>query len=183
MKLSEIEDLMRKATLELLGLPDDLTTKKRVRISWPAGGAPAWKINEDVAFIRVYEIDDPYNRQKVTTYRNNDAVSVIQNESYTNVIAVDWILYGPNSFDDADTMRNGLTRNETLRNNNMHLIYNRPAPVRSPELFNGQWWERTNLTAYFNLLVSHEYTVPAISAAQVILKTEKGDVEIANITA
>ncbi len=182
MKLTEIEDLIRKATLEILGLPDNSTTKKRIRMSWPTDGAPSWKINEDVAFIRVYEIDDLYNRQKVTVYSENDSESLTQIEAYTRVIAVDWIMYGPNSFDDADTVRNGLTRNETLRNCGMYLVFDRPAPTRIPELFNGQWWERTNLTAYFNLLVSREYIMPTISAAQVILKTEKGDVNIVNTT-
>lgn len=182
MKLTDIEDLIRSATLEILGLPDNSTTKKRIRMSWPTDGAPSWTITEDVAFLRVYEVNDQYNRQKDTTYRSNNDSSLIQTEAYTRIIGVDWIIYGPNSFDDADTIRNGLTSSETLRNNNMHLILDRPSAMRAPELYNGQWWERSNLTAYFNHRVSREYTIPTIEAAQVILKTEKGDVEIGNIT-
>lgn len=180
MQLSEIEELICNVTVDILGL--DETASERVRIAWPTDGAPAWKISDDVIFIRVYPRDDPYGQQKSFTQVVNDDESITQTEGYTNVIAVDWILYGPNSYDDADTIRNGLTHNKILRTNNMHLIFNRPAPVRFPELFNGQWWERSSLTAYFNHLVSREYVIPTIAAAKVVIKTEKGDEDIVNIT-
>lgn len=182
MLLRDLENLIRKATLEVLGLPDNNANASRVRISWPALGAPAWKISEDVIFIRVRTQDDPYNRPKEAKYQNNDTTSLIKTETYTRTIAVNWILYGPNSFDDADTLRNGIGNNQALKDNNLFFVFDRPAPIRSPELFNGQWWERTDYTGYFYEQVSREYTVPAISGVSVTIKTEKGDVNIGDTT-
>lgn len=182
MLLRSLEDLIRKATLELLGLPDNKATASRVRIAWPTNGAPDWKINEDVIFIRVYPIDEPYNRLKDIRYQNNDSESLRQTESYTRVIAVSWVFYGPNSFDDADTLRNNLSRNERLRNNKVYVVDDLASPLRLPELYNGRWWERTDFTAYFYEEISRDHVIPVISGAQVIIKTDKGDEEIGNIT-
>lgn len=182
MLLRNLEDLIRAATLELLGLPDNKTTASRVRIAWPTNGAPDWKITENVTFIRVYPIDEPYNRLKDIQYQNNNLDSLLQTESYTRVIGVSWIFYGPSSFDDADILRNNLSRSERLRNNKLHVVYNLAAPMRLPELYNGRWWERTDFTAYFYEEISRDHIIPALSGAQVIIKTDKGDIYNGNIT-
>lgn len=182
MVLKDIEDIIRKVTLEILGLPDDETTASRVRISWGQIGAPAWGINDNVTFIRVYQADDPYNRPKDIQYQNNDVSCLIRSENYTRVIAVDWIFYGPSGFDDADIIRNGLSKNETLIINNLFFVYDRATPTRTPELFNNQWYERSNFTGRFYEQVSREFTVPVIAGAEVVIKTEEGDVNIGNIT-
>lgn len=182
MVLKDIEDVIRKVTLEILGLPNDATTASRVRISWGQTSAPAWGIDDNVTFIRVYQGDDPYNRPKDIQYQNNDETSLIRTEKYTRVIVVDWIFYGPSGFDDADIIRNGLSKNETLIKNNLFFVYDRPAPTRTPELFNNQWYERSNFSGRFYEQINRNYTVPAISGAEVILKTEEGDVNIGNIT-
>jgi hypothetical protein len=182
MELNNLEDLIRKATLEILGIPDNKANGGRVRIAWGQTGAPAWKIADNIAFIRVYQVDGQYNRLKDVQYQNNNITSLKRTESYTRIIAVDWILYGPSGFDDADIIRNGLNKNETLTKNNLFLVYDRPAPTRTPELFNGQWWERSNLTAYFYEQISREYTMPIIAGASVTVKTEGGDIFNGNIT-
>src|SRR5271157_3696137 len=43
------------------GVPLD-TAGYNVRISWPTGGAPSWKIDEDVCFIQAVSADDEYDR-------------------------------------------------------------------------------------------------------------------------
>jgi hypothetical protein len=182
MLLRSIEDLIRDATYELLGVANNNANKSRVRIAWPTNGAPSWKITDNVIYLRVYPVDEQYNRLKDIKYRPNNETSIIQEESYTRVIAVDWILYGPSSFEDADTIRNEISKIETLTQNNVFLVYSRTAPVRMPELFNGQWWERSSLTMYFYEQVTREHTVPSISGVQVIIKTEKGDENIGDIT-
>lgn len=178
----ELENLFRKVTLEMLNLPDNLANASRVRISWGQIGAPAWGIGDNVAFLRVYPSDGPYNRPKDIQYRNNDSASLIRSEHYTNIIAVDWIFYGPSSYDDADVVRNELSNNETLIKNNVFYVFDRRAATRTPELFNGQWWERSNYTGYFYEQVVRESAIPTIAAAPVTIKTEEGDVNIGDIT-
>lgn len=182
MLLRSIEDVVREATHEILAIPNNNANKSRIRIAWPTKGAPDWKINENVTFIRVYAVDEPYNRLKDIRYQNNDQTSLKQIDNYTRVIAVSWVFYGPNSFDDADTLRSGLIRNERLRNNKLHVVYNLAAPMRLPELYNDNWWERTDFTAYFYEEISRESTVPILSGAKVIIKTDKGDEENVDIT-
>lgn len=182
MNINEFNELIRVSTLEVLGFPDNDTTKSFVRKSWQQNGTPAWGINEDVIFLRAFPVDNPYNRQKDINYQNNDATSVNRIEKYTRVMAVNWILYGPNSYDYADVIRNLIGRNERLQNDNVFLIYDRQSPTRFPENFNGQWWERSDLTLYFNEEVTHEYVTPSISGATVTIKTEGGDIFNGNIT-
>lgn len=182
MILTTLEDKFRQATLEVLGLADDSTTESRVRISWPTSGAPEWLITDNVAFIQVTTADGMYNRQKDVQYQNNNATSLTRKEIYTRIINVTWIMYGPNSFEDIDVLRNGINKNETLITNNLFVVLDRPAPNRMPELFNGQWWERSDLTLQFYEQITRDYTTPTIASANVEVKTEGGTVYNGNIT-
>ena len=172
--IRQLEDIFQRITTEILGLdPNDTANASKVRIAWPTCGAPAWKITDDVVFIRVNNADDPITRQRDVEYSSIDADTANKKVHYTRVHSIKWILYGPNSFDNAETVRNGLYLpqfKEGLAKNNLYLITDVPAPVRIPELFNGQWWERTDLTAAFNGMVVRITTVPYIKSADVIIK-------------
>jgi hypothetical protein len=167
----QIEDLFQNLTLQMLGLdPAAPANQNRVRIGWPSKGAPAWKINDDVAFLLINYDDDPITRQVDVTYENADSDNASRVVSYTRVIRVNWISYGPNSFNDMDTIRNGLFVPQfiqQLATNNMSLILDVPVPFRMPELFNGQWWERTSFYARFNEKVNRHSDVPYIKFADV----------------
>ena len=178
MTLDSFNLLIRKAVMEILSLTD----KKAVRISWPKSGMPDWSISENVIFVRSYPVDDPYNRIKDIKYREKDPVSVIRSETYTRVMGVDLIMYGPDSFDHADLVRNDIGKNETLKKNKVFLVYDRKAPVRSPELFRGQWWERSTLSLQFNEQIMREYTNPTISDVRISVRTEGEEIYNGNIT-
>jgi hypothetical protein len=170
---TQIEDIFRMLTLQLLGL-DPSANDSRVRMTWPTKGAPAWKIGDDVAFLLVNYDDDPITRQMHVDYAAADDSNADQSTSYTRVIRVDWVCYGPHSFEDADAIRSGLfavATKLTLTQNNMALITDVPLPVRAPEIYNGQWWERTSFYARFNELIIRHADIPYIQAADVqILK-------------
>lgn len=182
MNINDFNKLLRLSTLEVLNKPNDSTTASLVRISWQQSGAPAWAINEDVIFIRAFPVDGQYNRLKDVQYQNNNETSLNKTEKYTRIMAVNWILYGPNSFEYADVIRNSIGLNDRLMTNNVFLIYDRPTFTRTPELFNGQWWERSDLTLYFNEQITREYVTPTIGGAAVTVKTEGGDIYNGNIT-
>lgn len=171
LSITQIEDFFANLTLQILGLdPLAKSSQSRVRIGWPTKGAPAWKREEDVAFLLINYDDDPITRQVDISYTESAPDVAIRSSSYTRVLQVSWVFYGPNSFDDADRIRHGLflpLSTDALKANNMALILDMTAPIRSPELFNGQWWERTSFYARFNELVVRRTEVPYLKSADV----------------
>lgn len=169
--LKQAEDLFQNLTLLMLGLdPTAKASQSRARIDWPANGAPGWKRTEDVAFLMVNYDDDPYTRQVEVTYQENTETAANMVTSSTRLLRVTWICYGPNSFDDADNIKAKLFTPEIkllAAQSNLALITDVPMPVRSPELFNGQWWDRTTFYARFNELVIRQSDVPYIQYADV----------------
>lgn len=178
LKLEDLESFFQSITMKMLGIAEvDANLKPinqdKVRISWPTSGAPAWKITDDVTFIRVNNVSDQITQQRDVGYSAVDSDTANRTVSYTRVHEVAWIFYGPNSFDNADIARNGLylpQYKDLLKASNLGLILDVPVPVRFPELLNGQWWERTDFTAKFNELVIRQGTVPYIKSADIIIK-------------
>ena len=186
LKLKDIEDIFQALTVTILGAGSD------VRISWPTEGAPRFKITDDVAFIRIVELDNQYNRLREIKDIPNmigsplevDPDNVIQQTSYTRVISVNWILYGPNSFDNAQAIRDNLfyeypTRG-TLANQNIYMIHDIVSPRRVPELLSDEWWERVDMEVAFNELVIKETLVSTVRSAEVTVNNFDGS-EIADI--
>jgi len=154
----------------MLGL-NPITDK--VRIGWQTSGAPAWKISEDIIFIMINNVDDPIIKQRDIEYSNKDADNAKQTVSYTKVHAVKWVLYGPNSYENAEKIRNAIYLQEfkeLFSKNNLYLILDVTTPTRFPELFNGNWWERSDFTASFNELIIVSNTVPYIQSASYEIK-------------
>lgn len=172
--LKQAEDFFQNLTLLMLGLdPAAPANQSRARVGWPvfpSKGMPGWEINEDVAFLLVNYDGDPITQQRDITYQNVDPDNADRVVSYTRVLRINWICYGPNSFDDMDAIRNGLYLpqfKQLLMASNIALIFDVPVPVRSPELFNGQWWERTSFYARFNEKVVRHADVPYLQSADV----------------
>lgn len=169
--ITQVEDLFQNLTLNMLGLdPAAKKNQSRVRISWPTKGAPAWKISEDVIFLLINFDDDAITRQVDVSYTKADDENANRSMSYTRVLRIDWICYGPNSSNDADTIRSSLFLPQFTQKfaaNNLALITDVPMPIRSPELFNGQWWDRSSLYARFNEKVVRTTEVPYLKSADV----------------
>lgn len=173
LKLKEIEDFFFKITCEMIGL--DLSKKEnqsKVRIAWPTGGAPSWGISEDVVFLRITPQDDKLAREQNIIYTENedDKAYIKKQTGYTRVHKINWTLYGPNSYDNADIIRYSIFDYEyskKLKNKKLFLITDVPMPVRLPELYNGQWWERTDFSATFNEAVIRENVEPFIRSADI----------------
>lgn len=173
----QLEDIFQALTVTLTGLNND----SGVRVSWPTAGAPGWKIDEDIAFIRVTPANDPFAQQVETEYLPGQNPNLDTEKSYSRVYQVQWILYGPNSSDYADLLRSGLFKESTkstLKVNNLYMITDVPVPQRMPELFNGRWWERADLSARFNEFVVRKSTVPTLESANITVVTDSGHEEV-----
>jgi len=176
LKLKEIEDFFYDITCEMLEI--DLSKEEnqsKVRIAWPTDGAPAWSIDEDVAYLRITPQDDKMARQQNIIYNphEQDKAYAKKQTGYTRVHKINWTLYGPNSYDNADVIRHLIfdyDYMEKFKTKNLFLITDVPMPVRVPELYNGQWWERTDFSATFNEAVIRENKVPYIKSADIEFK-------------
>lgn len=173
--MKEFEKLFWRLTTLMLGFdPAKPEHAGKVRISWPRNGSPAWKITDDVTFIRVGEEDDKYNVIRDTLYQSPNDDSLQRTDAYTRVIRVHWLFYGPNSYNNAFRVRNALfdeQYREVLSNKRIYLIPVVDTPNRAPELFGGQYWERTDMSARFNELVSTVNDVPFLKSADITVKS------------
>ena len=178
--IAELNVLFQGLTIGILGYeltPVDGYSK--VRISWPTGGAPAWKIAEDVVFIRILESESLWNRQREVKFLNLvDPDYGNQETKYTRVLMVNWAFYGPHCFDNAQAVRDQMfyeLNQEALKQNNLALIPNIAAPMRVPELYQGQWWDRTDLSMFFNEKIVLNYNVPYIKSAEIEVMGDMGE--------
>jgi hypothetical protein len=182
-----ISNFWQTLTCAMLGI--DTTTDElcysKVRLEWPTSGQPAWKISEDVTFLKVTEEDDSYNRIRDRRYSPNGSTTVLSEDVYTRVWRVSWACYGPNSFDNARLIKSALMQldyvTDQMAQVRLYLVTDIPATTRAPEKFQGQWWERTDLSIKVNEQVEESLTVPTIQSAQILLENEAGMVKEINI--
>lgn len=174
----EIFDLLQPVTCDMLGLATlDPARDYAVRRAWQKAGAPAWKITEDVISIRSTLTSNWYDKLRdVVTTKNSD-ISVISDIEYTRVWSIRFTGYGPGIFDKIRLIRSALLldwTHDTLAVSNLYLMTNMDTPVRNPELFEGQWWDRTDLAIELYEQVNETLIAPSIASVEVLLETKEG---------
>lgn len=177
--LSQLEIIFQKMIMGMLGLldtsPVDYNAAARyVRVSWPTGGQPGWGSNENITFIRVTESDDRINRQREDKLTESEDNPLMLNEemSYTRVISLFIIFYGPNSWNNAQTVRDYIFRDSSsyrmdLAKDKIYPIPDIVAPRRAPEPFVGQWYQRVDLEIRFNENVKKNADVNTIGVVPI----------------
>ena len=184
--LTEFENFIQVLIVSLLGW--DITNPVKtndVRIAWEEGGQPAASITDNVVYIECFEVDTPYNRAR----EEIDIWEISPDEftketSYTRQMQVNLILYGPDSFDNAQTIRDNIFYPDnqlTLQQNHIYLVHDISSPKRVPEYFQGLWWKRIDMSLRFNELVVKSISVPAITSIEVGIYDDNGNL-IADIT-
>jgi hypothetical protein len=181
----QLEAIFQSVTATILGLD----TNSGVRCAWQTQGAPSWKVTEDVAVVRAIEDDDPYNRQRTVQMTPlplagnpaaPDPLNVNQQTTYTRVIRCVWSIYGPNSFDNGQMVRDRLFDGDirgTFAGSHLYFKTNIIAPARIPEYFQGQWWEREDFSVQFNELVVRNRTINAITNVAVTIGDQYGNTD------
>lgn len=173
----ELKTIFQGITVDITELPG-----KQVRKTYPPEGQPAWEISDNVVFITIQPIDNIYDKLRDTVDYAQAPVSgqdpaADEVTIYTRVMQVDWIIYGPDSFDLADKLRWGILNDSTLSTLSASdiapLTEIKPARLAT-ELFSGRWWKRYDLRAYFNVLTTRAQTVPYLQAAEIRVQTEQG---------
>lgn len=149
-----------------------------VRVEWPTVGAPAWGRTEDICFVGITQINSPYSQQRQLVYTPLDDSNAVESAGWTVVNSVVFNFYGPNSFDNARLMQDRIFRQENhdqLAQSNVYLIPVNIFPRRTPELFQGQWWERSDLVLMLNELVIRNEARPYIAEVDVTI-TQGADI-------
>jgi hypothetical protein len=177
--MDQLTDIFWEHTTVLLGFdPKNEDHADKVRKSWPDEGSPAWKKKENVVFISVKETDDPINRQIDTLHTPVDTENLIETTGRTVVIAVSWLCYGPSSYVNASMIKRRLFNaryRAFLKQYKIYLVPPVGAVNRVPEPFAGQWWERCDLQAHFNVLTTFEENIKYIKSAGVQIIENRGD--------
>jgi hypothetical protein len=181
---NQLNLVAQQATIAALGLtlqspanPAD-PAYAAVRVGWQQVGQPAFKVTEDVVFLRCAEDDDQYNRVRDVSINSQEQ----QLMQYTRVWRVWWTLYGPNSFDNARIVRSALFSqavHDIFSSAQLYFVTNPSAPQRVPEQKDGQWWERVDFSARFNEFVTE--TPPVTYADSVVVTLENSSGVIATI--
>lgn len=168
--IEEIEDIFRVLVLNILKL-DPSKSHKRIRFPWGSdlkysgNTAPYWNRDDDVCTITLLPQDDSYNRNRDRKYIDKGGRDLIQVEEHTDVHHVLFANYGPNAYECARDIRDGLFREDVrryLKQNNFSLVTDVPSILRIPELVNGEWWNRVDCSAVFNEYVRRETPINAI---------------------
>lgn len=149
----------------------------QVRTEWPPNGQADWSNTQDVAFVGCVETDDPYDRIRDQIITPNDDVSVTRTQTYTRVWRISFTLYGPNSTTNANLLRSGLFQDfvaQFLAGYSLALVTDYKPPIRAPELFQGQWYERVDFDFSLNELVTETTTVSTAASVEVKVYNANG---------
>lgn len=174
LSLNELGDLFYDLTVLMIGG----STPADVRRAWATQGAPAFDINDNVVFYKITDVESTMTALREDLYSQIGSPEDGNMQlGYTRTLQVDWIFYGASSWDYATLVRNGLyfeSNRELLKLNNIYPVPQFAPPRRIPELFQGLWYERMDLSAKFNELVTLDRTVHYIKIVPLVVSNGEG---------
>jgi len=169
-----ISTLIQTATIQALGLTAP-AAYAAVRIDWPTEGQPAWGIGEDVVCIGALLVDDPTDKQRDLVMGTDGGGNPLETITEQAVWRISWTFYGPHATAHARKVRGALfwqATHDLLADNALYVVTNVPQAIRAPEYFQGQWWERCDLSAEFNEGVTDTYAPTIAESVEVIVETQ-----------
>lgn len=149
----------------------------KVRVGWQKDGMPGWGPSQDVVTCMAVVTDDRYNRiRDVSQSQLNDTTNT-QTTDYTRAWEMRFSVYGPNSTDNARLIKSCL-RLDWVRSIfsavNLYLVPDERDPLRFPENFNKQWWDRSDFRAKYYEAVQETITQQTVATAEVIVEAAIG---------
>ena len=177
--VEEIEDMLRVAVFMIWNSnPEEKQNQKRIRFPWgsdiknkQSDTTPTWKREEDVCFIYELPQDGSYNGLSDVTYELDESKrDFIEVDEHTDIHTVLFANYGPNAYEYARDIRDGFKRErirEYLKRHHFFVVPPIAAIKRVPELINGQWWNRVDVTVIFNEYVTRAEAIKSIESVTV----------------
>ena len=181
----QMNTIMQALATQMLGIaPGASNFDSMVRLDWPTGGQPSYQITDDLCFLRNIVVDDQYNRIRDKTETVNDGITLLETWNYTRVWMTSFTVVGPNSSDNARLIKSAFFLDfplDSLAQSNLYLLADIADPIRAPELFAGQWWERCDLEVKFNEAVTETIYTPAIATSEILIGDEFGNSTVVNL--
>jgi hypothetical protein len=181
----QITNLIQTLTCGAIGVnPPNFSA---VRVDWPVQGQPFTQLpNQDACYVACVTEDSEYSRVRDTALTGAGTTNspLVQVWEYTRNWRVSWVFYGPNSTDRARAVHSAFVFmdffNDQLNLNNLYPVSDPPEPVRAPENFNAQWWERAD----FHLAMYEQITEniqPGVATSVEVKVIDTGG-QVADIT-
>ena len=158
-----------------------------IRLAYEDNSAPSWSHTEDVlAFFLTpvsASIDQDYEEElKGNTLKPN---TFTRKTFQTQVIEANLSFYGPHCRELANRLR-VLIQKDDLRRPLTTIkafpVLKTPPARYVPYEYNKQWWQRADMTLTFNWQTILTEEVNKIESANIIIKTEKGEIRNVDIT-
>lgn len=170
--IAEFESLMWAELMFILGY-NLKQTPPQVRRSWPMDGAPDWKITDNVVFMQCTEAAEDI-MQPIDERWQSEGRDFLRESASTRTIQLRLNAYGPACYESLLKLRLELLRGRPkLKKQKIYIIPGKDSIQYAPELFQGRWWKRADLTLYFNVLISVESIVKAIEEVNVTIKANE----------
>ena len=177
----QVQVIWQNLVLQCLGVtpadPTDASAYLLVRVNWPTPGQPAWTITDDIAFVQCVEYPDRYNTAHEVQPITTSSPTYVETTIYTRVWQNSFTFYGPNSFDRARQVKACLYQDfvhDILESSNLYLDTVIGTPMRAPELFQNQWWEKTVFSCRMNEQVTDTLTKNTVQSVEVITSIKTG---------
>lgn len=171
---AELEDLFYDLTVSIMNSSPDFD----VRHSWPTNGAPAFSNEDNLVFLKIFEAASPVTQQRENTYTQEGSPEAPNMETtYTRTLRVTWNFYGSDSWDNARILKDSIFYQENhdiLAVQRIFMVPDFDPPQRVPELWEGLWYERCDLTIYFNEGISINRELPAIETVGIVVMDHEG---------
>lgn len=170
--IAEFEALMWSELMAILGY-DAKTIPPPVRRSWPTDGGPDWKLTDNVVFMQCTEAAEDI-MQPIDERWQSEGRDFLRESASTRTIQLRLNAYGPACYESLLNIRLELLRGRPkLKKQKIYIIPGKDSIQYAPELFQGRWWKRADLTLYFNVLISVESIVKAIEEVNVTIKANE----------
>jgi len=185
---TEMEGIWQDTLAQTIGIDlTDPTVYYQVRAGWQTMGQPAIRVDEDIVFVRCEPLDTAFSRLRNSVFSGNNPDLT---QSWTDVHTRTWhsviTVYGPNSLDNARAIIAGLSDvsfvDDFLSEYNLYVNPDFEQPRRVPELFQGEWWERMDITVEFNEQVTEIFTVGTVGTVVVTTYDKNGQLTTQTIT-
>lgn len=170
--IAEFESLMWAELMDILG-HDAKTIPPPVRRSWPTDGGPDWKLTDNVVFMQCTEAAEDI-MQPIDERWQSEGRDFLRESASTRTIQLRLNAYGSACYESLLKLRLELLRGRPkLKKQKIYIIPGKDSIQYAPELFQGRWWKRADLTLYFNVLISVESIVKAIEEVNVTIKANE----------
>ena len=180
LSIPQIENIIQPLTVTMTGLP-----AKSVRVSFQGQQQPGHTIDQDLVFIYVTQEQSPQydafveNDHTLLPLESGDISQNMEAKFfYTRLMAVDFMCYGPNSYETAETVRFKILQAEAqavLNAAGLYPLCGPDIPRRAPYPYDGQWWQRADLRILMNVATQRETIVGSLASATISLNNEDGE--------